>query len=159
MYSRNQGRESKLREAEGMEFYDDISDEEYEIYKYNLPPKYDGSRFRRNRQKGRRLEPEVPPENYEIVTERDAETEPVGENMSESEPCGELGDNVTETDTPVDREEECLPQKLDKQSHLPRILSDIGYEELLIIALILAIAGGDNGGDVLLLLAVLLTQK
>ena len=26
---------------------DDMSEEEYEIYKYNIPPRYDGSRFRR----------------------------------------------------------------------------------------------------------------
>lgn len=67
MYSRNS---QSFRDD-----FDDVSEEEYELYKYNLPPKYDGSRFRPRRNHKRRAERESDGENSvmtEDVADRDS---------------------------------------------------------------------------------------
>ncbi len=141
MYSRNQGRGQSRRDY-GYE----LSDEEYEMYKYNLPPKYDGSRFRR----GSRREPT-------IVVESPVPVEEVSQPFQRAEEVGLPAPIEEAVHTPV--EVETTPVREEKGGPLSSLVGAIGYEELLIISLILAIAGGDDSGDALLLLAVLLTQK
>ncbi|MBQ7475268.1 MAG: hypothetical protein IJS78_05040 [Clostridia bacterium] len=109
-----------------------ISDEEWEIAQYGLPPKYDGSRFRRP------LPEDGPsPEYPEPPVRGDEETDlyPV----------------------PAPRR----PDKGGVERLLEGLGERFGTEEILIVALILILAGSGGDGcddpqDVVLLLALLL---
>ncbi|MBR4933351.1 MAG: hypothetical protein IKZ03_02720 [Clostridia bacterium] len=116
---------------------DDLTDEssdEYELYRYNLPPKYDGSRF------GRRPASQKKPTNV----------------------TNTLADSKATSSTSVKHERErCINEKEDLPDKLtlPHLTSR-GYEDLLIICLILLITEkGDSTGDVVLLLILLLGAK
>ncbi len=115
----------------------DENDDEYELYRYNLPPKYDGSRFGRHPSTHKTIESiPIKTEPPEIECSTDPPTEP------ESDIC--ISESKTEQKASV------LP--------LPHI--SVGYEDILIISLILLISEkGDSTGDVILLLILLLTAR
>ncbi len=123
---------------------DGLSDEEREIAKYGLPPKYDGNRFRR------------PPRGEDRPGPGPLPPEETGERPRpprfppERAPGPHRGDNS--------------PHRGDggKIERLIESLGDrLGTEEILILALILILSGSGGGecedaGDVILLLALLL---
>lgn len=127
MYSRYKRVEYDPSDEE--EIADEITDE-YELYKYNLPPRYDGSRFSRR-----------------TVTQKMDETK--------SSPA-ECSSNAKDTCLQTDEDEECTKIPMPILPHL----SSRGYEDILIICLILLITEKeDSTGDVILLLVLLLATK
>lgn len=129
MYSRNQRRVSE----------DGLTEEEREIARYGLPPKYDGTRFRR----GRAAEP--------TDDDSPADEAPTAPAVSE--------DGYPPLRRGADAED--AHGDGGKLSKLVEGLGDLlGSEELFILALILLLSGtGDdceNPSDVILLLALLL---
>lgn len=148
MYSRSQNRST----FDELDTFDEPSDEEYELYRYNLPPKYDGNRFRRRNTDSRASKRAVSAADTavreaECVSDTTCETD----NASESAvcPCREECASLCDT---CEGSERC-----ERRNALSLIGEHIGYEELLIIAVILMLAG-DGGDDIILLLAVLLAQ-
>ena len=124
MYSRNQS-----RAYDEEDYDDDEMTEEYELYAYNLPPNYDGSRFRRKERK----KPVV----------RDSS---VQENSQKhhSVPHAILTD-------------EHPTVKTGGMEYLKDLMSKkIGSEEMLIIALILILGAENDHSDTLFLLTLLL---
>lgn len=127
MYSRN------LKKSGG------LAAEEIEIAKYGLPPKYDGSRFRRA------------PEPEDGGWESDPAPDEVPEEGREPAPRETNG---------------ALPSRRDgDRGKIERLIEGLGErlgtEELLILGLILILSGAGGGecedaGDVILLLALLL---
>lgn len=107
--------------------------EDEDLGVYNLPPRYDGSRFRRRSREEscRRCEEYEAP----AITQCPSDT-------SETEAC-----SLEETSA--------KPCKSDSEGVL-RFLEGMGGEELLIISLILTVAGGDDSGELLLFLILLL---
>ncbi len=132
---------------------DGLSDEEREIAKYGLPPKYDGNRFRRPPPDGDRgpdgptpappgdhafPAPPPPPPAGKPRPHDDGSLRPLGDRSLR--PLGDRGK--------IERLIESLGERL-------------GTEEILILALILILSGSGGGecedaGDVILLLALLL---
>ena len=126
MYSRNQSRNYNDEEYEDDEF-----SEEYELFAYNLPPNYDGSRFRKPKHQSHpRRKSEITPINTQntSVTQISNETPPTTKGVSNTALCDRLG-------------------------------IKLGSEELLIIALILILAAENDRTDTLLLLAILLAVE
>lgn len=124
MYSRNQS-----RGYTDDDYDDDEMTEEYQLYAYNLPPNYDGSRFRRYTQR-------KPPSPKPTPADHCEET-----NTTPSEK--DIPDNQTESPGGA----EWLLEAISKR---------IGCEELLIISLILILAAENDRSDTLLLLTLLL---
>ncbi len=124
MYSRNQSRAFADDDYEDEEF-----DDEYEFYGYNLPPNYDGNRFRRSK---KRISP---PHLRHTEVLRD--TVPHDE---ENEP----------TNDTVHTEKNSIVKFLDALG------GRFGYEEMLIISLILILTAEKGCGDIIMLLALLL---
>lgn len=113
----------------------EVCEDEYELYRYNLPPRYDGSRFRH------RSCP--PPKGVTVASEAAA---PPLEVCSSSAENRSAASAYAETET----EAAALP--------LPH-LTPRGYEDLLIICLILLIAGKDDSAYDVTLLLLLLAAK
>jgi len=116
---------------------DGLSDEEREIAKYGLPPKYDGNRFRR-----------PPP---------DGDRGPDGPTPA---PPGDHAFPAPPPPPPAGK-----PRPHDDGGKIERLIESLGErlgtEEILILALILILSGSGGGecedaGDVILLLALLL---
>ena len=135
MYSRN------LKKSGG------LAAEEIEIAKYGLPPKYDGSRFRRA------SEPE------DGGWESDPAPDEVPEEGREPAPRGTNGA------PPSRRDGDGSLRRDGERGKIERLIEGLGErlgtEELLIIGLILILSGAGGGecedaGDVILLLALLL---
>ena len=124
MYSRNQS-----RAYDEEDYDDDEMTEEYELYAYNLPPNYDGSRFRRKERK----KPVV----------RDSS---VQEN-SQKHPSVPHAPLTDENPTVKTGGMEYLKDLMSKK---------IGSEEMLIIALILILGAENDHSDTLFLLTLLL---
>ena len=117
---------------------DGLSEEEREIAKYGLPPKYDGNRFRR------------PP--------RDEDRPEPGPTLPEEE-----GGRPRPPRFPPERAPG--PHRDGEGGKIERLIESLGErlgtEEILILALILILSGSGGGecedaGDVILLLALLL---
>ena len=121
---------------------DGLSDEEREIAKYGLPPKYDGNRFRRPPPDERSEEDGRAPGRFP--------PEPEGErpHLPHFPPEKGRGPHRDGDGGKIERLIESLGERL-------------GTEEILILALILILSGSEGGecedaGDVILLLALLL---
>ncbi len=119
--------------------YEELCDDECELYRYNIPPRYDGSRFRRSRSTAH---------SGAGLSENKCYDEHCVASVDISEPVSPAAENDTREEGQCDGAEQ--------GSLISRLGISIGSEELLIIATALAIAGGDGRGDVLLLLALLL---
>ncbi len=138
MYSRNMKRGG-----------DGLSDEEREIAKYGLPPKYDGSVFRRP----------LPPDGTEDGREEDRapHEEPIGRPAPPRRPHGgPPAEHLNGDGSPRPNGE---GGKID--GLIESLGERLGAEEMLILALILILAGSGGGecedaGDAILLLALLL---
>ena len=127
MYSRNRRCSRSCDRCTDEEYL--TSPEEEELYRYNLPPRYDGSRFAKHH---RRTEAEC------------LEKEKVY-----------LPDDETKDD-PVTVGDEQLPECTKSDSILASIAEGIGSEELFIISIMLMIAGGEDSGEMLIFLVLLL---
>ena len=136
MYSRNQRRVSE----------DGLTEEEREIARYGLPPKYDGTRFRRNRAP-------VQTDDGPFV---DEPADP-GEERDDYPPL-RRGSGTEGADADGDADGDGDGGKLSKL--VEGLGERLGSEEMIILALILLLSGtgGDceNPSDVILLLALLL---
>lgn len=113
------------------------SADEAELYKYNLPPKYDGSLFIRRTD-----------DEHNI---RSDDIQPIDEPAPEisNEPSGNSeGSNIEYSG----EEHGSDPQP----SIIETLREHIGSEELLITALLLILGSGDGNGDIMLFLALLL---
>ncbi len=111
---------------------DEITDEatdEYELYKYNLPPRYDGSRFSRR-----------------TVTQKMDETV--------SSPA-ERSSNVKDICLQTDEDEECKMSL----TTLPHLSSRVYEDILIICLILLITEKEGSTGDVILLLVLLLAAK
>ncbi len=135
MYSRN------LKKSGG------LAAEEIEIAKYGLPPKYDGSRFRRA------------PEPEDGGWESDPAPDEVPEEGREPAP------RETNGAPPSRRDGDRSLRRDGDRGKIERLIEGLGErlgtEELLILGLILILSGAGGGecedaGDVILLLALLL---
>lgn len=124
MYSRNQS-----RAFADDEFEDEELSDEYELYGYNLPPNYDGSRFQRTRKRSSPPKPRYthPPRDTVSREEKDEVQSP-----------------------PLHTEESGTLSLLDALG------GRFGYEEMLIISLILILAAEKDCADTVLLLTLLL---
>lgn len=135
MYSRNRYCKSGRERADEEEYT--MSPEEEELYSYNLPPRYDGSRFsQRCRQRNVR---------HNVESQREES------NDSYDLPIVHKTESEENNECPKSREE--TNESQDESTHL---LDGIGSEELLLISLILTIAGGEDSGEMLLFLILLL---
>ena len=158
MYSRNS--------QQGRDTYSEVTDEEYELFGYNLPPKYDGSRFRNRKN----IRPTVPLDesDYNITNDELENTIEVHETDIIDDECAgcktevSIEDGVCNKDSDEQKNEK-ICNKEQKGSGIEGIIHHLGErfgnEEILIIALILLIASDFNSsesGDVILLLALLL---
>ncbi|MBR7033438.1 MAG: hypothetical protein IKI03_07415 [Clostridia bacterium] len=143
MYSRN------LKKSGG------LAAEEIEIAKYGLPPKYDGSRFRRA------------PEPEDGGWESDPAPDEVPEEGREPAPRGTNGapPSHRDGDGSLRRDGDGSLRRDGERGKIERLIEGLGErlgtEELLIIGLILILSGAGGGecedaGDVILLLALLL---
>ena len=129
---------------------DGLTDEEREIAKYGLPPKYDGSRFR------------TPPDSVGAEEDGSIDTAvPAAPETESREPAvrspHEAGKARRDGDGP--------PSRNGDGGKMERLIDGLGErlgtEEMLILALILILSGSGGGecedaGDVILLLALLL---
>ena len=146
MYSRNR----RCQQPHDIDEEDNLmSPEEEELYGYNLPPRYDGSRFsscRRQRDTDRCREDAgcvMPDAAEKAKSEKDEVRCPKDEARCPGD----------ETRCPSDDEGAEKPGAKDKLSSL---IGSIGCEELLIISVILIIAGGEDSSELLVLLILLL---
>ena len=136
MYRRNQDRCRECVNDSPCDTASDLSFEEYELYRYNIPPRYDGNRFRRKS--------EIK-ESFSY-----SEKEPIV-----AEACEAIDEEaVSEKPQCCDVDFECL--KKESGFSLGKLLDKMGSEELLIIALILTVAGGEDSGELLFILVLLL---
>ena len=133
---------------------DGLSEEEREIAKYGLPPKYDGNRFRRPTRDEDRPEPEPRPPEEE-------EERPRPPRFPHEAAPGPHRDS----DGSSRRDGDGSPRRDGDGGKIERLIESIGErlgtEEILILALILILSGSVGGecedaGDVILLLALLL---
>lgn len=145
MYSRNRRcQQHDIDEEDNL-----MSPEEEELYGYNLPPRYDGSRFsscRRQRDTHRCRE------DAGCVMPDAAEKAKSDKDDSRC-PKDEVKCPKDDSRCPKDDEATENPSAKDKLSSL---IGSIGCEELLIISVILIIAGGEDSGELLVLLILLL---
>ncbi|MBQ1502933.1 MAG: hypothetical protein IIZ35_02925 [Clostridia bacterium] len=128
---------------------DGLSEEEREIAKYGLPPKYDGNRFRRPpRDEDREDRPGPGPRPPEEAGER-----PTPPRFPHGAAPG------------PHRDGDASPHRDGDGGKIERLIESLGErlgtEEILILALILILSGSGGGecedaGDVILLLALLL---
>lgn len=172
MYSRN-GRDSR-------EYYGEegMTEEEYEIYKYNIPPRYDGSRFRsrKNERMGDSSREERFTERREAPSEHFSHQDPqMPVDIFCEEKCFTDNDSCMENycSDCNKKEEALLHGELcscececsqvndnvaagDKQIKLPEWLR-LGSEEMLILTVIF-ILSGECGvkDDIIVLLALIL---
>ncbi len=126
MYSRNNRRSQSAPYG--------MTDEEYELYKYSIPPKYDGSRFRRH------VIPDIAVEDKSDAKDESTET---FTEIIEPIPTENTEDSIVKTEKPP-------------ESIVSGIFEKLGSEELLIISLVLAVAGGEESGELILILILLL---
>ena len=133
MYSRYKNATYDPRDRDG---FTDVSDDEYELYRYNLPPRYDGSRFRHR--------PEAPEEDVSVGKKA---------SVTPEEACSSSAENSSASPANACK---AAPSHVFSLSDLtPR-----GYEDILIICLILLISEkGESTYDVTLLLLLLLAAK
>jgi len=131
MYSRNRryqrGMDGSDRTMEYMTRTADEPDEE--LYSYNLPARYDGSRFSSYRRQ------EIPQERVIELPQESHEDECEKEIFEE-------------------KAEICCDEH--PREVLKSFLDSVGSEELLIISIILMIAGSEDSGDLLVFLILLL---
>lgn len=132
MYSRYRNTPYDLREEDDIR---DMNEDEYELYRYNLPPRYDGSRFR---------------QNYDTAKKTESATH---NRADPSESSSVVEENVS-----------IPPEGAEKNDVTPTLsfprLTPHGYEDLLIICLILLVTeSADSTGDIILLLLLLLAAK
>ena len=153
MYSRNR----RCQQPHDIDEEDNLmSPEEEELYGYNLPPRYDGSRFsscRRQRDTDRCREDAgcvMPDAAEKAKSEKDEVRCPKDDSRCPKDEARCPGD---ETRCPSDDEGAEKPGAKDKLSSL---IGSIGCEELLIISVILIIAGGEDRSELLVLLILLL---
>ena len=174
MYSRNR----RCQQPHDIDEEDNLmSPEEEELYGYNLPPRYDGSRFsscRRQRDTHRCREDagcvmpdaaeKAKSEKDEVRCPKDEVRCPKDEVRCPKDEVRCPGDETRcpkdearcpgdETRCPSDDEGVEKPGAKDKLSSL---IGSIGCEELLIISVILIIAGGEDSSELLVLLILLL---
>ena len=132
MYSRN--RRDVYDSIENDNENETLSDDEYELYRYNLPPRYDGNRFRKRPAKAQHVRSSPP------------------------EPANTLSN--TSKLIPKDSECDRHPPQKNPSTIFSRLGNSLGYEEILIISLILLISDSDQAsGDVILFLALLLLVR
>ena len=113
----------------------DMSDEEYELYRYNLPPRYDGNRFR-----------------HQIPHQKKA----ANDTSKPSVPAKATDRQNTEKSAEPSPDSDATETRV-QSSHL---LTSKGYEDVLIICIVLLITEkSDSTYDVILLLLILLAAK
>lgn len=163
MYSK-----SRYISRENIAEEDALSEEEAELLRYRLPPRYDGSRFSR-----------TPHDSRQSQEPRQAQGSRVSQNPSVSQNRHvrrehsrstqrdvDLGDaldvsgDIVDTSSDVSAESLASQRAVVRENAAPRelsqILGNISSEDLLIISLILTVAGSDGGGELMLFLILLL---
>ncbi len=145
MYSKNKYCRS-CREREELDA--SMSEEERELCRYELPPKYDGSRFSRNRKST------LAAAHSDSEASADTESKAHGITQESSGQCNALADSSAEEYSDITSADGTSQ----KGSELSRLLGGLSHEELLIISLILIVAGSDDSGELMLLLLLLLIQ-
>ena len=114
----------------------DVSEDEYELYRYNLPPRYDGSRFRQR-----------------SVLTKENPSDPIDVRDASEKARSSNAENEASPSDPCEKAEPSPAFSLSK-------LTSRGYEDLLIICIILLLTEkGDGVHDVTLLLLLLLAAK
>ena len=185
--SRDSGRSSVDTSLKSVGYREtDLDDEEYELYRYNIPPRYDGNRFIRRQieSSGRNAEERLDNMQSELLSPGETDSNESGDNelyieterycMDSSSPeCGILTDKSPGASDEVCSDDITQGEKDDEKSvsssedtpneHkccsglLSQLVSKISSDELLIIALMLAVAeGGGDGSGDTLLLLALL---
>ena len=129
MYSRNQSHTFADDEYENEEY-----DDEYELYGYNLPPNYDGSRFQTKKRRNSFTKPRSMRDSRDTDPQR-RESEEVREDTGHV--------HTNENGTAIGKLLDALGGRF-------------GYEEMLIISIILILSYDTNCGDTVLFLALLL---
>lgn len=153
MYRRNGWQDTTARDGSHTECDSDdynMSREEYELYRYNIPPRYDGNRFRRNGSRSRTHNEECDRAQPEKETCEPCEVESHSKLTSDNECKPEEHKETSECPC----EDIAADEK--KSGLLSKLHGSLGGEEILIIALILTVAGSEDIGDLLLLLVLLL---
>ena len=135
MYSRNR----YCRQDDGYE----LSPEEEELCCYELPPRYDGNIF--SHRCPARKGDKVDKVDKAQLSEKEAFAE-----------CGYPSHNTEKEELSLEVSDLKGTGKCTEKEGTLRLLDGIGGEELLLIALILTVAGSDEGGEVLLFLVLLL---
>lgn len=153
---------------------DALSEEEAELLRYRLPPRYDGSRFSRTPHDSRQSQDSRQPQG-----QRQAQGSRVSQNPNTSQNRHDrrehsrstrkdvdLGDALDVSGDTVDTSNDASAESLVSQRaetrenaasrELSQILGNISSEDLLIISLILTVAGSDGGGELMLFLILLL---
>ena len=120
---------NQSRTFEDDEYEDDYMSEEFEFYGYNLPPNYDRSRFQRSKK--------------HVTTPK---TRP--KIQYTHPPLSESAD--------VSQPEDLHTDKSNIQKLLDYLGERFGYEEMLIISVILILSSESECADTILLLALLL---
>ncbi len=146
MYRRNQSREYEREKFGGG--IDDISEDEQELYRYDLPPKYDGSRFRRAEMRDTRNYPSSvdveAKEEYDFTTAEEERSDTLTDAKELNEP----------------KRSEFASDSAGNSDLIKSLASMLGYEEVLLIALLLILSeDGRCGGEIILLLTILLLGK
>ena len=181
MYSRNR----RCQQPHDIDEEDNLmSPEEEELYGYNLPPRYDGSRFsscRRQRDTDRCREdgecgmPEtaekVKSERYDSRCRRDDSrcTKDDSRCPKDDSRCPKDEARCPGDETRCPKDEARCPgdetrcpsddegaEKPGAKDKFSSLIGSIGCEELLIISVILIIAGGEDSSELLVLLILLL---
>ena len=158
MYSRSNGRDSRWYDPdEG--YADGMDEDEYELYRYNLPPRYDGNRFGVSRSKVSKTDRrEVERESF-VTVEESVEHDNINNVCDDSDDDRIIPYDGSSSHIPK-RENEMYVNRKTDFSAVRGLLPELGREEILIIALILIISA-EREVDVatVLLLLILLTVQ
>lgn len=136
MYSKNKYcRSCRERDADD----EMLTPEEEELYRYELPPHYDGSRF-----------------SYRARLKTPARQ--VNETRTETTTKDEASCNTDAQEKTSYDESNAANCGNGNSSELSHLFDGISHEELLIISLILTVAGSEDSGELILFLLILLLR-
>ncbi len=169
MYSK-----SRYSNRENIAEDDALSEEEAELLRYRLPPRYDGSRFSRTPHDSRQSQDPRQAQSSRVPqASRDSQNPSASQNRHDRREHSrstrrdvDLGDALDVSGNIVDTSDDVSAESLASQRaeahenaaprELSQILGNISSEDLLIISLILTVAGSDGGNELMLFLILLL---